>query len=256
MNLDRIIALLLGAGFGARAFDSKKAALARIGYALVGYDLLRSGIVGQGAQFFGPAGAQQSGLAKGTSKTKLKFEERRVKTIAERVAYVHEQMILGTRDPEVYALAREVLSRKNWDGNWTTPEKNAKAEMEALFNEVRARARYTLDPVDYDAFQTPRKTLQLGTADCDDSTSLLGAMLRSVGINVRSRIVQTTGNTTWNHIYLMAQDYGNSEWISLDHAAVGKPPGWEVPKSMILKQRDFDVLEKEVPKLSAALSAP
>lgn len=251
MTLDKAIALLLGAGFGARALDSRKGALARLGYALVGYDLLKTGISGEGSLF----GAQGSGLAKGTGgKANLKFKETRVRTIAERVARVHEQMVLGTRDPEVYALAREVVTRKCGE-DWCIPEKDHKGEMVALFNEARSRCRYTLDPTDYDAFQTPSKTLQLASGDCDDEVSLLGAMLRTIGIPVRSRIYQTQGNTTWNHINLMAQDPGSGEWISLDLAAIGKPAGWEVPKQYILKQRDFDVLEKEVPRLSAALNA-
>lgn len=255
MTLDRFIALLFGVGFGSRAFDSRKAMLARIGYGLVGYDLLKSGLTGEGDRAF--LGPQTTGLARASAsqKRKLKFQERRVNTIAERVAYVHEQMIQGTRDPEVYALARAVVARKCGD-TWCIPEKDHRGEMRALFDEVRSRCRYTLDPTDYDAFQTPRKSLELSAGDCDDETSLLGAMLRTVGINVRSRIVQTTGNTTWNHIYLMAQDPSNGEWLSLDLAAVGKPAFWEVPKQFIIRQRDFDVLEKEVPKLSAALNAP
>lgn len=250
MTLDRLIALLLGAGFGARAFDKNKSALARVGYGLVGYDLLRSGLAGQGDQFFGPTGAQRTNLAQ--ANTKLNFEERRVKTIAERVAYVHEQMVKGTRDPQVYALARAVLTKKCGD-DWCVKEKDYPGEMTALFNEARSRCRYTMDPVDYDAFQTPRKTLELAAGDCDDENSLLGAMLRSVGIQVRSRIVQTTGNTTWNHIYLMAQNPENGSWTSLDLAAIGKPAGWEVPKQHIIRQRDFDVLEKEVPRLQAMM---
>lgn len=250
MTLDQAIALLLGAGFGARALDSRKGALARVGYALVGYDLLKTGLTGEGSLF----GAQKSGLARATGKTNLKFRETRARTIAERVAYVHEQMVLGTRDPAVYSLAREVLARKCGD-DWCVPEKDYPGEMQALFNEARSRCRYTMDPIDYDAFQAPGKTLQLATGDCDDEVSLLGAMLRSVGIPVRSRIYQTTGQSTWNHINLMAQNPSDGTWVSLDLAAIGKPAGWEVPKSAIIKQRDFDVLEKEVPKLSAALNA-
>lgn len=253
MNLDQFIALLLGAGFGARALDSKKSALARIGYGLVGYDLLKTGLTGQGT-LLGPTGAQNTSLVKsGNTARKPKFEERRVKTIAERVAYVHEQMVKGTRDPDVYRLAREVLARRNPDGSWVVPEKDYMGELTALFNEARARCRYTMDPVDYDAFQTPSKTLEFETGDCDDEMSLLGAMVRTVGMQVRSRIVQTEGNTTWNHIYPMAQRPDTGEWVALDLAAIGKPAGWEVPKKFIIRQRDFDVLEKEVPKLQAMM---
>jgi len=249
MDVDKVIALLFGLGFGTRALDGKKGTLARIGYGLVGYDLLKTAMTGEGTLF----GAQKSGLAK-VGKNNLNFKERKVRTIAERVAYVHEQMVLGTRDPAVYALAREVVTRKCGD-TWCIPEKDHKGEMVALFNEARSRCRYTLDPTDYDAFQTPGRTLELASGDCDDEVSLLGAMLRTIGIPVRSRIYQLQGADTWGHINLMAQDPGTGEWISLDLAAINKPAGYEVPKSFIVKQRDFDVLEKEVPKLSAALNA-
>ena len=152
---------------------------------------------------------------------------------------MHQQMIAGTKDPKVYSLAREVLSRKSGD-SWSVAEKDHKGEVTALFNEVRKRVRYTWDPTDYDAFQTPARTLEMGTADCDDGTSLLGALCRSVGHQVRSRIVQTKGAPTWNHIYLIAKV--GSTWMPLD-PSVDKPAGWEVPREMVLKMKDFDVVE-------------
>jgi hypothetical protein len=57
---------------------------------------------------------------------------------------------------------------------------------------------------------------------------------------VRSRIVQTKGSSTWNHIYLVVRI--NGAWMPLD-ASVDKPAGWEVPSAMVLKQQDFDVVE-------------
>ena len=250
MTLDQVLAGLIAAAFGVRTLDSRRGALARVGYGLVAYDLAKTAWNEGGDLLSGPQGGQRTGLTQG-GKVPLKFQERRARTIAERVAFVHEQMVTGTRDPAVYSLAREVLSKK-CGSDFCVKEKDHWGEAVALFNEVKGRVRYTWDPVDYDAFQTPRKSLQLKTADCDDFSSLLGAMLRSVGLQVRSRIIQTTGEATWNHIYLLVHIPEANAWRPLD-LSVKKPPGWEVPQQLIVRKRDFDVLEKSAPKLQAMM---
>ena len=187
----------------------------------------------------GDDGAAVFKLTNGVIKP-LTFKAYRVRTIQDRVARVHEQMVAGTKDPKIYALAREVLTRRNGNGDWAVREKDHAGEATALFNEVRKRVRYTWDPTDYDAFQTAIRTLELHAGDCDDMTSLMGALLRSVGHQVRSRIVQTKGSTSWNHIYLTVK-VGN-DWKVLD-PSVDKPAFWEVPDAMVLKKQDFDVVE-------------
>lgn len=232
MKIERVAQTLLGAVFGVRVFDDSKAWWVRVGFGIVAFDLLKHGLADVGGS---PALA---GI--GDASKPLTFRSGRVGTITERVAMVHQQMIRSTRDPAIYKLAREVLGRGDGNGNWNVAEKDHKGEATALFNEVRKRVRYTWDPTDYDAFQTAVRTLEMHTGDCDDMAILLGALLRSVGHVVRSRIVQTKGAPTWNHIYLVVK-VGN-EWMSLD-ASVAKPAGWEVPAEMVLKKMDFDVVE-------------
>lgn len=239
MTLTQIGAGLIGAAFGLKVFDENKALWARVAYGVVAFDLIKTAMAQEG-HLFGEKANTKLADAGTASKPPLKFQERRVKTIQERVAYVHQQMIAGTRDPKIYALAREVLTRKCGD-EWCLPEKDHKAEVTALFNEVRKRVRYTWDPTDYDAFQTPAKTLQLRAGDCDDYVSLLGALCRSVGHKVRSRIVQTQGSDTWNHIYLAVNI--NGQWMPLD-PSVKQPAGWEVPQNLVIRKQDFDVVEK------------
>lgn len=239
-SADQIAKLLIGAGFSMYAFDKSKPWWARLAYGGVGAYTLYSGYTNSpllGVQ----SGAQKSGLTS-DSGTPLKFEEVRVKTIAERVSKLHEQMAKGVRDPAVYKLAREILSQK-CNGTWCVPEHDHAGECVALFNAVRERVRYTLDPTFFDAFQHPKKTLELKTADCDDQTSLLGAMLLSTGFSVKSRVVQTAGQPTWNHIYLVARKAPEmGGWMALD-LAVNQPAGWEVPDKLVIKKRDFEVQE-------------
>ena len=255
--LERWVTGLVGAAFAIRVFDSTKPWWARVGYGLVGYDLLVT--AWEDRSLF--AGAQSSGLvARPTGGDVLKFAEVKVGSIDERVTRVHEQMLQGTRDPVVYKLAREVLAKKGTDGQWLTPEKDPLAEITAMFFEVKKRVRYTWDPLDYDAFQTPAKTLNIRNGDCDDMWSLLGAMLRSIGYKVRSRIVRTSGNATWNHIYGLVQLPGTQQWMPLD-LTVNQPPGWEVPKQYVQETKDFDVVEKgdaarALPSATATTSSP
>lgn len=246
--LSSIIGSLVGVALGLRALDANKPWWARLAFGAAGYALIAEALQRE-SSFFGfgrgpgkmPVGPQKTGLPSGPSSTNLKFEERKARTIDERVSFVHEQSVKGTRDPKVYTLAREVLARKCGD-SWCVREKDALGEITALFDEVKKKVRYTWDPLDYDAFQTPAKTLELQTGDCDDYMSLLGAMLRSVGYKIRSRVVQTKGQQTWNHIYLLAFVPTESRWMPLD-LSVQKPAGWEVPREYIVRVKDFDVVE-------------
>lgn len=235
MGIERVGAALIGVAFGTKVFDTRKPLWARIAYGAVAFDMVSMAFASEKPALLGDSEEPREGR-----KVPLNFKEVRVRSIQERVALVHQQLLHGTRDPKVYGLAREILTRKCGD-DWCVPEKAHRKEAEALFAEVRKRVRYTWDPTDYDAFQTPAKTLALRAGDCDDAVSLLGAMLRSVGHKVRTRIVQTKGSDTWNHIYLLTHVDG--QWMPLD-PTVKNPPGWEVPAGYVIRKQDFDVVEK------------
>ena len=237
--LKRAVTGLLGAAFGFQALDDEKEWWGRLGYGLVAFDLVRRALNPTAGKL---AGSPERALSDGgRPSAPLSFQPARVNSLDERVARIHEQMLTGVKDPKVYSLARTVLTRKCGD-SWCVPEKDSLAEIRAVFSEVRTRVRYTWDPVTYDAFQTPQRTLELAAGDCDDMVSLLGAMLMSIGYTVRSRVVWTKGFSTWNHIYLLVQ-LPSGEWMALD-ATVDQPAGWEVPKDIMLKEpRDFAVQE-------------
>lgn len=166
-GFERIAAGLVGVAFGLNVLDEKKPVWARIAYGAVAFDLVSNAFKSTPHPLLGDPSARLSDAGEKVRSTfkPTKFVEKRVKSIDERVSYVHQQMIQGTRDPKVYTLAREVLKKRCGD-DWCVPAKDAKAEATALFDEVRKRVRYTWDPTDYDAFQTPAKTLELATGDC------------------------------------------------------------------------------------------
>lgn len=165
----------------------------------------------------------------------------RVANINERVQRVIRQIQIGREDPVVRQAAVEAVSQRCGD-QWCTPEKDHTAEVAAVFGEVRRRVRYCHDIRSADTFQSARRTLEFGGGDCDDFTITLGAMLEAIGFHVAARVVQTVDAEDFNHIYLLCgvPPTQPTRWVPLD-ASVDRPPGWEAPKKILKRVRDFPV---------------
>lgn len=176
----------------------------------------------------------------------MKVTTREVKNLDERIGYITRQIVAGREHPDVHAWTREVLTRrcKTRDGKetWCVPEKEWNKEVKALFNAFRERVRYVRDWAHKDLYQHPRHTIGLRAGDCDDATSALGAALQNAGYPIKLRVIQTKDSQSWNHIYLLVglPPDNPSKWVPLD-ASVAKPAGWEAPRSMVRRVRDFPV---------------
>lgn len=164
-----------------------------------------------------------------------------VHSLEDRIALLRSHVAAGRVAPEIWKLAREVVAAKCGD-DFCIPERDYEGEVIALFNLVKKRARYTLDPVGTDTYASAKWTLKAGAGDCDDSCVLLASLLGSVGYPVRFRVIQTVGEPTWNHIYLVVglPPERPTEWHPLD-TTVPQPAGWEVPRNQVIKTRDFEV---------------
>lgn len=111
-----------------------------------------------------------------------------------------------------------------------TPEKDEIAEVRALFEFVRDRIRYTKDIYGVETLSTPDKTLAGMVGDCDDQTTLLAAMLESVGYPTRFVIAGYNGGE-FEHVYLQVWMMG--QWVGLDPTEP-QPMGWEPPDPTII----------------------
>lgn len=91
-------------------------------------------------------------------------------------------------------------------------------------------------------------------SNCDEGSVLLGSMILAIGGQVKLRVIQAKGASTWSHVYLLVglPPGAPTRWVPLDWS-VRKPAGWEVegaeqcrrtgkPAGMVVKVRDFDVL--------------
>ena len=102
----------LGAALVTKVTDTRIPLVLRAGYAVVGGDMIYRAIArgdpGGTQRFLGIGDAQPATR----TRSSLKFEPRRARTIAERVSLIHQQALKGVKDPTVYELARKTLSRK------------------------------------------------------------------------------------------------------------------------------------------------
>lgn len=106
------------------------------------------------------------------------------------------------------------------------PQKDYDGEVEAVASYVKNRVRYVRDIAGVETLQTPVKTLEYGQGDCDDKSTLLAAMLESLGHRCRFRAVGFREGDLC-HVYVETRMAG--KWLAIDTTepvAVGwEPPG-------------------------------
>lgn len=106
------------------------------------------------------------------------------------------------------------------------PEKNFTDEVRYLHAWVRDRIRYVKDVRGVETLQTPVKTLELMQGDCDDQTTLLCALLESIGHKTRMVAVATHGRKEFSHVFPETK-IGN-QWVTVEcinkHYSIGQKP--------------------------------
>lgn len=114
------------------------------------------------------------------------------------------------------------------------PAKYWRGEVEILFSLVRDDVRYTLDINGLETLQTPQRTLELRAGDCDDKSTLLAALLESVGHPTRFRAL---GFAPGELSHVIVETLVGDDWVPLDATESGAPVGWSPPGV-----RDFHVI--------------
>lgn len=96
------------------------------------------------------------------------------------------------------------------------------SEISALHSFVRDQIRYVRDPVGLESVATPDKTMDYRQGDCDDKSTLLAALLESIGHPARFVAVGFNGQP-FSHVYVEALSGRN--WIPLE-TIIQRPMGW------------------------------
>lgn len=170
------------------------------------------------------------------------------------LSLVRQQVTRSLRDPATVQLARRIVSGRYdyapgmnglgyasqepviqaWGNYYRAPEgplcraKDARCEIEAIWDFYVLNVRYTLDPEGIDTFSTVRYTLEAGGGDCDDAVIFFCAMLGALGFKTAARVIAADSNY-WEHVYaLIGVPKGKGDrWVPLDPTVDGAKPGWE-----------------------------
>ena len=129
-----------------------------------------------------------------------------VRGVRETLAAMRALVREGRVDTQVRQAAASII--------WLQPEKDSLHEVTALYEFVRDRVRYVRDVLDVETLSTPAKTLAQMIGDCDDQTTLLAAMLESVGYPTRFVVAAYTLPGHFEHVFLQVDIDG--EWVCAD----------------------------------------
>lgn len=110
-------------------------------------------------------------------------------------------------------------------------QKDWAGEIRAVFDWVRDHIRYTRDINGVETLQTPLATMELGTGDCDDKTTLLCALLESIGHPTRMIAAGYRKPHSYSHVY--AETLLGDRWIPLDATLIDKPMG-SIPAAPVI----------------------
>lgn len=85
-----------------------------------------------------------------------------------------------------------------------------------IYDWMKKNIAYVRDPDEIEWLQTPLKTLDVGYGDCDDQATLAGALLGSIGVPTRFKVVKADPNnrSRYSHVYLEYR--ANGEWKPFD----------------------------------------
>lgn len=142
------------------------------------------------------------------------------KTLDKTIELVKSMAWIAKSQPEIKNTAVNIL-----DEFGITSGRNKAQVALSLARWVGQNIKYVYDPWGTEILQTPQVTLEYGYGDCDDMSLLLAALLMSVGIETRFRVV---GRRHPEHIFVEA--LVNGAWVGYDPAVTFKDPH---PKNLI-----------------------
>jgi len=135
--------------------------------------------------------------------------------------HMHEYARASLKTPEqtIRRCALQIFRNKQ------IPPRKWLREIAALHEFVRDSIRYVKDPEGIELVQTPEATLTLAAGDCDDKSTLLGALLIATGHPCRFVAVGMNGNP-FSHVLVEAK--AGSRWIPAE-TIIPRPLGWFPP---------------------------
>lgn len=123
------------------------------------------------------------------------------------------------KNPDIRAFAETIIQN--------VPQKDAVAEVRAVFNWVQNNIRYTQDIRDVETLKTPDITINTGHGDCDDQATLIATLVETIGYAARFVAIGMAQSDAFEHVY--AEVKLGTTWVALD-TTEPNPMGWK-PKN-------------------------
>lgn len=168
---------------------------------------------------------------------------------------MRELVTQGKGDPVVRAKAVEITKGIKTDPRTGLPNRrDFSAIADAVYKWMKSNVAYVRDPDGIEWLQTAKKTLELKFGDCDDQSILAGALLSSIGVPVRFKVVKANPQKrdSFSHVYLQYQDKGS--WIGFDPTLHSKA-GDELSDYQIFGHKTVDLAGVELKENQTMLYA-
>lgn len=109
------------------------------------------------------------------------------------------------------------------------PSRDQQGEINAVLQWVKSNIAFRGEWAE--TVQTPLVTLQLRAGDCDDQSTLMAALLGSLGYKTRFKTVAADPSAPYafSHVYIEIFHRKTGQWISLDSTVPQSFPGWQPP---------------------------
>lgn len=123
------------------------------------------------------------------------------------------------RAPDLRLLALRIIQAAG------VPDRNPVGQARAIFDWITNNIHYVKDALGVEVVQQPEVTVKLRAGDCDDHTTLVAALARSIGLPVRIKTIGSTKDT-FRHVF--PEVFTGREWLPVDTTAQ-RPFGSKLP---------------------------
>jgi transglutaminase-like putative cysteine protease len=157
------------------------------------------------------------------------------KNDTDRINYLVGLIEEGSQDPQIREFTLNLLNAKG------VPSYDYLGEIKAIFEWVRDNITYRRHVLCRDSFTTAKRVMELRSGDCDNCVVLLNSMLTSVGVPTGMRLVSSSLDKPFHHIYSLAgiPPTKPSQWIPLDATEKSAKIGYEPPYK---KRKDYYII--------------
>jgi hypothetical protein len=144
--------------------------------------------------------------------------------IAQTIRYMYGAVMgnEGVASAEIRRQALTIVQR--------VPSRDQQGEIAAVLQWVKTNIAFRGEYAE--TVQTPLVTLQLRAGDCDDQSTLMAALLGSLGYKTRFKTVAADPSAPYafSHVYIEVFHRKSGQWISLDSTVQQSYPGWQAPR--------------------------